>query len=99
MRVTCPAPRELPHARRAASKKQEGEGGSLERIKKPELDEHSLECEFEYIAHKLDLDVNQLKIIFRGNNKASSDYRSKRNLVDFSAKIMSILGLEKRLYK
>ena len=72
---------------------------ALERIKKPELDEHSLECEFEYIAHKLDLDVNQLKIIFRGNNKASSDYRSKRNLVDFSAKIMSMLGLEKRLYK
>ena len=72
---------------------------ALERIKKPELDEHSLECEFEYIAHKLDLSVDQLKMIFQGNNKTSSDYRSKLSLVDFSAKIMTMLGLEKRLYK
>jgi len=72
---------------------------ALERIKKPELDEHSLEREFEYVAHKLDLDVDQLKLIFQGNNKTSSDYRSKRSLIDFSAKIMSMLGLEKRLYK
>jgi N-acetyl sugar amidotransferase len=72
---------------------------ALERITKPELDEHFLEREFEYIAHKLDLDVNQLKIIFHGNNKLSSDYRSKQSLIEFSGKILCMLGLEKRLYK
>lgn len=72
---------------------------ALDRIKKPELDEHFIEREFEYIAHKLDLDVNQLKIIFQGNNKLSKDYRSKLSLIEFSGKVMSMLGLEKRLYK
>jgi N-acetyl sugar amidotransferase len=72
---------------------------ALIRIKTPELDEHKLECEFEYIAHKLDLDVDQLKAIFRSENKVSSDYKSKRKFVDFSAKIMTMIGLEKRLYK
>lgn len=72
---------------------------ALERIKKPELDEHSLHCEFEYIAHKLDLNVEELKSIFENSNKVSSEYRSKRKFIDLSAKIMAMIGLEKRLYK
>jgi len=72
---------------------------AIERIKKPEIDEHSSERDFEYIAHKLDLDVNQLKSIFEGENKTSSDYKSKRRLIEFCGKIMCKLGLEKRLYK
>jgi len=71
----------------------------IERIKKPEIDERSSEREFEYIAHKLDLDVNQLKNIFEGENKTSNDYKSKRRLIDFCGKILCKLGLEKRLYK
>ena len=71
----------------------------IERIKKPEIDECSSEREFEYIAHKLDLDVNQLKNIFEGENKTSNDYKSKRRLIDFCGKILCKLGLEKRLYK
>ena len=71
----------------------------IERIKKPEIDERSSEREFEYIAHKLDLDVNQLKNIFEGENKTSNDFKSKRRLIDFCGKILCKLGLEKRLYK
>ena len=72
---------------------------AIERLKKPEIDERSSERDFEYIAHKLDLDVNQLKNIFEGENKTSSDYKSKRRLIEFCGKIMCKLGLEKRLYK
>lgn len=72
---------------------------AIERIKKPEMDEYSSEREFEYISHKLDLEVNQLKNIFEGENKTSSDYKSKRRLIDFCGKILCKLGLEKRLYK
>jgi N-acetyl sugar amidotransferase len=72
---------------------------ALERVKKPELDEHSLENEFEYVAHKLDLETKQLKNIFRDNNKTTNDYKSKLKIVNFSAKIMTMIGLEKRLYK
>lgn len=72
---------------------------ALERIKKTELDEHFLNCEFEYVAHKLDLTVNELKDIFNGPNKGSSDYKNKRFLIEIGSKAMTLLGLEKRLYK
>ena len=72
---------------------------ALERISKPELDEHFLNCEFEYVAHKLDLTVDELREIFNGPNKKSGDYKSKRFLIEIAARAMTILGLEKRLYK
>lgn len=72
---------------------------ALERIKKSELDEHFLEQEFEYVAHKLDLTVDELRDIFNGENRSSYDYKSKRSLIEFGSRMMSALGLEKRLYK
>ena len=72
---------------------------ALERIARPELDDHFLVREFEYIAHKLDLTVAEFRAIFNGDNKASSHCRSKRTLIEIAFKIASALGLEKRLYK
>ncbi len=72
---------------------------ALERIKTPELSESFLKQEFEYIAHKLDLSVNELQEIFDGPNKSSSDYKNKMGLINIAAKAQSMLGLENRLYK
>ena len=72
---------------------------ALRRIQTSELDEKFLEQEFEYVAHKLDLTVEQLRDIFKGNNKSSQDYFSKKIIIDFAAKVTSNLGLETRLYK
>jgi N-acetyl sugar amidotransferase len=72
---------------------------ALDRISTPELDEHFLEREFEYVAHKLDLTVAELKDIFNGQNESSNAYKSKRALIEIGSKVMSLLGLEKRLYK
>jgi N-acetyl sugar amidotransferase len=72
---------------------------ALARMQKPELDEHFLNQEFEYVAHKLDLTVAQLRDIFNGTNKSSYDYKSKRWMIEIGARIMVMLGLEKRLYK
>ncbi|MBC7490251.1 MAG: N-acetyl sugar amidotransferase [Glaciimonas sp.] len=72
---------------------------ALDRIATPELDNHFLEREFEYVAHKLDLTVTELRAIFDGKNKSSDDYKSKRALIGIGSRVMSVLGLEKRLYK
>lgn len=72
---------------------------ALDRIATPELDEHFLIREFEYIAHKLDLSVGELREIFDGENKSSYDYKSKRALIEIASRAMTLLGLEKRLYK
>ena len=72
---------------------------ALKRIQTSELDEEFLSQEFEYVAHKLDLTTEELRNIFYGKNMSSSDYSSKKIIIDFAAKVMTMLGLEKRLYK
>src|SRR4030042_1718898 len=51
---------------------------AIERISKPEIDERTLMQEFEYVANKLGLSVNELQTIFEGENKACTDYKNKR---------------------
>ncbi|QVM92798.1 N-acetyl sugar amidotransferase [Pseudomonas entomophila] len=72
---------------------------ALERISKPELDERFLTSEFEYVANKLDLTVEQLQEIFNGTNKTYHDYRNKRFLIGVGSRVMSALGLERRLFR
>ena len=72
---------------------------AVERIKSPELDDHFLKVEFEYVSHKLGLTVSELRSIFEGDNKNIGDYKNKQLLVNFGSKIMQLFGLEKRLYK
>lgn len=72
---------------------------ALNRISKPELSEDFLKSEFEYVAHKLDLTVDELQKIFEGPNKTTADYKNKRFLIGLGAKTLSALGIEKRLFK
>lgn len=72
---------------------------ALLRISKPELNEAFHKTEFEYIANKLDLTVDQLQEIFDGDNKICLDYKNKRQLVGLGAKILTALGVEKRLFR
>jgi N-acetyl sugar amidotransferase len=72
---------------------------ALERIAKPEMDEHFLKQEFEYVASKLDLTVEQLQAIFDGKNKTYKDYKNKRWIIGIGANAMRWMGLEKRLFR
>jgi N-acetyl sugar amidotransferase len=72
---------------------------ALTRIARPEMDEHFLEREFEYVANKLDLSVDALSEIFRGPNRTYRDYRNKRVLIGVGADVMQRLGLERRLFR
>ena len=72
---------------------------ALARISQPEMDEHFLHQEFEYVAHKLGLTVTELQEIFEGKNKTYHNYKNKRWAIGVGAKIMRILGLERRLFR
>ncbi len=72
---------------------------ALARIAQPEMDEHFLKQEFEYVANKLGLTVQELQAIFEGENKTYRDYRNKRWLIGFGATVMRTLGLEKRFFR
>jgi N-acetyl sugar amidotransferase len=72
---------------------------ALERISRPEMDEHFLKQEFEYVAHKLALTVDELQAIFDSPQKTFRDYRNKRDLIGIGANVMRKLGLEKRFFR
>jgi N-acetyl sugar amidotransferase len=72
---------------------------ALERLSKPEMDEHFLKQEFEYVANKLDLTVAELQDIFEGENKTYRDYKNKRWFIGVGANVMRRLGLERRLFR
>lgn len=72
---------------------------ALARISKPELSEEDLRKEFEYVANKLDLTVEELQKIYEGENKTFHDYKNKIKLISLGAKVMRKLGLEKRLFR
>jgi N-acetyl sugar amidotransferase len=72
---------------------------ALIRLKNPEMSEEFLQAEFNYIAEKLDFTKDELMNIFNSPNKTFHDYKSKYQLVKIGAKILSILGIEKRLFR
>jgi putative aminotransferase len=72
---------------------------ALERIAGPEMDEQFLKQEFEYVAHKLGLTVDELQSLFDMQKKTYRDYKNKRGLIGLGAKVMRKLGQEKRYFK
>jgi N-acetyl sugar amidotransferase len=72
---------------------------ALDRISKPELDEQFLLQEFEYVANKLDLTLDELNTIFNGQNKTFNDYKNKKSIIYLGARVMRALGLERRLFR
>lgn len=72
---------------------------AIERISHPEMDEHFLRQEFEFVANKLDLTINELQEIFDGENKTYRDYPNKRWLIALGANVMRRIGLEKRYFR
>ncbi|WP_298623547.1 N-acetyl sugar amidotransferase [uncultured Legionella sp.] len=72
---------------------------ALNRISRPEMDEQFLVQEFEYVANKLELSVDELNAIFKGVNKTYRDYKNKRPLISIGAYVMQMFGLEKRLFR
>lgn len=72
---------------------------ALERLSRPEMDEHFLKQEFEYVANKLGLSVDELQGIFDGVNRTYHDYSNKRWAIGIGASAMRMLGLERRLFR
>lgn len=72
---------------------------ALDRISRPEMDEHFLQQEFEFVASKLGLSVAQLQALFEGQNKTFRDYRNKRWLIGLGTSVLRALGLEKRYFR
>jgi N-acetyl sugar amidotransferase len=72
---------------------------AMDRISRPEMDEHFLTQEFEYVAHKLGLSVGELQALFDMPIRTHRDYKSKHSLIVLGAKVLRRLGVEKRYFR
>ena len=68
---------------------------ALEKLSHPAYDEETIAHEFEYIATKLGISVDELQGYMDAPNKSYKDYKSQENIYLLGAKVMRWLGLER----
>jgi len=68
---------------------------ALERLKKPAYDLATIDEDFEYIATKLRITVDELRRYHTMPLKSYRDYRNQEWLFDFGAKALKSLGVER----
>jgi N-acetyl sugar amidotransferase len=72
---------------------------ALQRIAMPAYDQETVNQDFEYIATKLDISVDELRALMNGPNKSYKDYKNSMWAIDLGAKVLQALGVEKRVVR
>ncbi len=67
---------------------------ALEKLKTHALDDVTVNQEFEYVANKLEISVEELTGYLNAPNKTYRDYKSQEAIYMLGAKVMKALGLE-----
>ncbi|MBK8973445.1 MAG: N-acetyl sugar amidotransferase [Hahellaceae bacterium] len=70
---------------------------ALERLKQPAISDEDAKHDFEYIATKLGISVDELQRYFDQPNKTYKDYANQEAIFDFGAKILRWLGVERSI--
>ncbi len=68
---------------------------ALEKLSKPAYDNETIAQDFEYIATKLGITVDELQSYMDAPNKTYKDYKSQESIYQIGAKVMRAFGLEK----
>ena len=68
---------------------------ALESLSKPAYDPNTIKQDFEYIATKLGISIEELQSYMDAPNKTYKDYKSQDRIYNMGAKMMRALGLEK----
>jgi N-acetyl sugar amidotransferase len=72
---------------------------ALDRLSCPEMDENFTKQEFSYVAHKLDLTLDDLKYLLCIPKKSYRDYKNKRWLIMIGATIYRFFNYDQRLLR
>ena len=72
---------------------------ALARIAKPAFDEATVEQDFEFIANKLGISVEELKALMKGENKCYKDYKHSMAVFEFGTKVFRLLGIQKAVMR
>lgn len=72
---------------------------ALDKIKNPPYDDDSIKNDFEYVATKLGLTVEELKALQNGPNKTYRDYKNAIGLIDIGTKILRAAGVQRAIIR
>ena len=72
---------------------------ALNRIAQPAYDEDSIAHDFEYVARKLGLTVEELTRIMDGQNKSYRDYKSNLALINLGTGILRLAGVQRAIIR
>ena len=67
---------------------------ALEKLKQPSYDEETIVHDFEYVATKLGISVDELQSYMELPKKSYKDYKSQELIYNVGARVMKSLGLE-----
>lgn len=70
---------------------------ALKNLAEPAYDENIIAQEFEYIATKLGISVDELHMYLKAPNKSYSDYKNQKKIFDLGTKVMIIFGMSRSL--
>ena len=68
---------------------------AIEDLKSPAYDPETIDADFEFIANKLGISVDELRGYLNAPNKTYKDYKNQQSIYDMGAKVMRALGMEK----
>lgn len=72
---------------------------ALDQLNKPAYDEATIERDFEYVATKLSISVEELRSYLTAPLKSYKDYKSQIGTFVIGTKVMRALGMEKRVIR
>ena len=68
---------------------------ALDKLSKPAYDVENIHHDFEYVAHKLEISIEELRSYFDAPKKTYKDYKSQERFYLIGARILKFLGIEK----
>lgn len=68
---------------------------ALEKLSRPPYDEETIKQDFEYVATKLGISVDELQGYLDAPNKSYRDYKSQESIYMLGARVMKAFGMER----
>jgi len=72
---------------------------ALDQIAIPAYDPETIDQDFEFIANKLGISVDELRALHQGPNKTYADYKNRMSLLTFGTKVLRAAGIQKAIIR
>lgn len=72
---------------------------AMERVAQPAYAESEMAADFEYVASKLDITVDALRALMRGENRSYRDYRNRMGVIAAGTRALQLLGIQRAVMR